>query len=122
MPRSRYSATAASCVTFLYVDDLVRCLLMVASTDGAYGDVFNVGTGIPVSFQGLAETIVRVVGTGRVSFTEFTTERKEVEPGDYYTNIFKIKTVVGWEPKISLEEGIRRTADFYRKYRTEYWT
>lgn len=107
---------------FLYVDDLVRCLLMVASTDGAYGEVFNVGTGIPISFQGLAETIVRVVGAGRVSFTEFTTERKEVEPGDYYTNISKIKTVVGWEPKISLEEGIRRTADFYRKYRNEYWT
>lgn len=107
---------------FLYVDDLVRCLLMVASTDGAYGEVFNVGTGIPVSFLDLAETIAKVVGKGRVAFTEFTTERKEVEPGDYYTNISKIKTVVGWEPNIGLEEGIRRTADFYRKYQKEYWS
>jgi len=107
---------------FLYVDDLVRCLLMVASTDEAYGQVFNVGTGIPVSFQGLAEMIAKVVGKGRVAFTEFTTERKEVEPGDYYTNISKIKTVVGWEPRIGLEEGIRRTADFYRKHRKEYWS
>jgi UDP-glucose 4-epimerase len=107
---------------FLYVDDLVRCLLMVATTDRAYGQVFNVGTGIPVSFQALAEIIVRVVGKGRVKFTEFTTERKEVEPGDYYTNISKIKTYVGWEPGTGLEEGIKKTADFYRRHQKEYWS
>ena len=106
---------------FLYVDDLVRCLLMVAVTDRAYGEVFNVGTGIPVSFQSLAETIVKVVGKGKVKFTEFTQERKEVEPGDYYTNISKIGSLVGWEPKVPLEEGIKSTADFYRSHRKEYW-
>lgn len=106
---------------FLYVDDLVRCLLMVAVTDRAYGEVFNVGTGIPVSFQSLAQTIVNVVGKGRAKFTEFTQERKEVEPGDYYTNISKIRSLVGWEPKVPLEEGIKRTADFYRSHRKEYW-
>ncbi len=106
---------------FVYVDDLVRCLLMVAVTDKSYGEVFNVGTGIPVSFQSLAQTIVKVAGTGRVAFTEFTQERKEVEPGDYYTNISKIRSFVGWEPKVTLEEGIGRTADFYRAHQKEYW-
>jgi len=106
---------------FLYVDDLVRCLIMVSSTDRAYGQVFNVGAGTPVSFQSLAETIVRVVGKGRVKFTEFTQERKEVEPGDYYTNIAKIESCTGWTPRVSLEEGIRKTADFYRTHRKEYW-
>jgi nucleoside-diphosphate-sugar epimerase len=106
---------------FLYVDDLVRCLLMVAVTDKAYGEVFNVGTGIPVSFQSLAETIIKVVGKGTVKFTEFTQERKEVEPGDYYTNISKLRSYVGWESRVALEEGIKRTADFYRMHRKEYW-
>jgi UDP-glucose 4-epimerase len=106
---------------FLYVDDLVRCLLMVAVTDKAYGEVFNVGTGIPVSFQSLAETIIKVVGKGTVKFTEFTQERKEVEPGDYYTNISKIRSYVGWESRVALEEGIKRTAGFYRMHRKEYW-
>jgi UDP-glucose 4-epimerase len=106
---------------FLYVDDLVRCLLMLALTERAYGEVFNVGTGIPVSFQSLAETIVRVVGKGRVKFTEFTQERREVEPGDYYTNISKVQSYAGWTPSIDLEEGIKRTADFYRENRKEYW-
>jgi UDP-glucose 4-epimerase len=62
-----------------------------------------------------------VVGSGKVSFTDFTRERKEVEPGDYYADISKIKRATGWTPKTSLEEGIRRTADFYRMHQKEYW-
>jgi UDP-glucose 4-epimerase len=106
---------------FLYVEDLVESLLMVAATEGAYGMVFNVGTGIPVSFIELARTIVELAGTGTAKFTEFTQERKEVEPGDYYADITRMRTIVGWAPKTSLGEGIEKTIAFYRKYRKEYW-
>jgi UDP-glucose 4-epimerase len=106
---------------FLYVDDLVACMLKTALTDAAYGEVFNVGSGVPISFYDLARTIMEVVGSGRVDFTEFTQERKEVEPGDYYADISKIKRVTGWTPRTPLEEGIRKTADYYRTYRKEYW-
>ncbi len=106
---------------FLYVDDLVDCFLQVANCPAAYGEVFNVGTGIPISFIDLAKKIVEVAGSGKVAFTEFTKERKEVEPGDYYTDISKIKRVVGWTPRTSLEEGLRKTIAFYRKYKREYW-
>jgi len=106
---------------FLYVDDSLDCFLQVASCPAAYGEVFNVGTGIPISFIDLAKRIVKIAGTGKVSFTEFTKERKEVEPGDYYTDISKIKRIVGWTPKIALDEGVRRTIEFYRKYKKEYW-
>jgi UDP-glucose 4-epimerase len=106
---------------FLYVDDLVYCFLQVATCDQAYGEVFNVGSGVPVSFIELAKKIVKIAGSGKVTFTEFTQERKEVEPGDYYTDISKIKRLVGWEPKTDLEQGLQRTIEFYRKYRKEYW-
>ncbi len=106
---------------FLYVEDLVDCMLKVAATDGAYGTVFNVGTGIPVSFFELAEKIVAIAGSGRTKFTEFTQERKEVEPGDYYADITRIKKITGWQPKTSLEEGIARTIDYYREHGGEYW-
>jgi UDP-glucose 4-epimerase len=106
---------------FLYVADLVECLLMTALEDKACGRVFNVGTGMPVSFAELARIIVRVVGSGSVAFTEFTQERKEVEPGDYYADISRIRETVKWEPRTALEEGIGRTAEFYRKYKNEYW-
>jgi UDP-glucose 4-epimerase len=106
---------------FLYVDDLIECFLKVAMTDGAYGEVFNIGTGIPVSFYDLAQKIVKITGTGKTKFTEFTQERKEVEPGDYYADISKIKNITGWEPHISLDDGIGKTVEYYRKYKKEYW-
>ncbi len=106
---------------FLYMEDLVQCLLKIATVDSAYGKVFNVGTGVPLSFIDLARKIVEITGTGRVELTEFTRERKEVEPGDYYADISLIRSIAGWQPLISLEEGIGRTVDFYRKYRKEYW-
>lgn len=106
---------------FLHVDDLVECLLKVACSDTAYGEVFNVGTGIPTSFLDLAKLIVEVAKTGSYRFTEFTQERKEVEPGDYYTDISKIKGMLGWEPRVTLREGLERTIQFYRKYKSYYW-
>lgn len=106
---------------FLYVDDLVECLLMTASVERAYGEVFNIGSGIPVSFIELAEKIASIAGTGRAKYTEFTQERKEVEPGDYYADIGKIRRVVGWAPKTPLDEGIKKTVDYYRRFRKEYW-
>jgi UDP-glucose 4-epimerase len=106
---------------FLYVDDLVECFLQIATCDQAYGEVFNVGTGIPISFIALAKKIVDIAGSGRVAFTEFTQERKEVEPGDYYTDISKIRKMVGWRPRIGLDDGLKRTIEFYRKYKKQYW-
>jgi len=106
---------------FLYVGDLVDCFLQIAACNSAYGEVFNVGSGIPISFVDLAKKIVEIAGKGKVAFTEFTQERKEVEPGDYYTNISKIKRIVGWQPQVGLEEGLRKTVEFYRKHKREYW-
>jgi UDP-glucose 4-epimerase len=106
---------------FLYVEDLIDCFLQVATSDQADGEVFNVGTGVPINFIDLAKKIVTIAGSGKALFTEFSKERKEVEPGDYYTDISKINRVVGWNPKTSLEEGLLKTIEFYRKYKKEYW-
>lgn len=106
---------------YLYIDDLVDVLILAASSQQAYGHLFNVGTGIPVDFQTLGETIVRLTGSGHCEFVPFSEERKQLEPGHYYADIGKIKNVLGWQPKISLEEGLRRTIEYYRNYREYYW-
>ena len=79
------------------------------------------GSGIPVSFRDLALKIVEIAGRGSCRFTEFTRERAEVEPGDYWADISKIRRIVGWEPRTGLDEGIRRTIDFYEAHHGHYW-
>lgn len=106
---------------YLYIDDLTDSLLAVALNDNAYGEVYNVGSGVPLSFIDLANKIISIAGSGSIDHTEFTAERKALEPGDYYADITKIKNTIGWEPKIPLDEGIKRTIEFYKKYKSKYW-
>ena len=60
--------------------------------------------------------------TGRYEFTPFTAERKALEPGDFWSDISKIRKVIGWSPTMALREGLERTVDYYRRHREQYWT
>lgn len=106
---------------FLYIDDLVAGLLKAGLTDQAYGRVFNVGSGRATDFIQLARLIIKAAGSGSFKFTDFSKERKELEPGDYYADITKIKKVIGWQPRVDLEAGIKETVDYYRKNKRYYW-
>jgi UDP-glucose 4-epimerase len=107
---------------FLYVDDCVEAMLLCALCDDARGQILNVGIDRPADFRELAETLIEVCGSGNWKFAPFSEERKAQEPGDFYSDIRKIRSVVGWSPTTSLRTGLEATVDFYRKYREHYWT
>jgi UDP-glucose 4-epimerase len=106
---------------FLYVDDCVEAILAAAVHEDAVGEIFNVGVDRPTTFLELAKTLIDVAGTGRWEFAPFTPERKAQEPGDFYSDISKIRSRLGWEPRVSLEDGLRATVDYYRKNKHFYW-
>ena len=106
---------------FLYVQDAVDAIIQSAVCEDAYGDVFNVGVDKPTSFLDLVKLIIEIAGSGRWEFAPFSPERAAQEPGDYYSDITKIKRVVGWHPVTSLREGLARTISYYRKYKSFYW-
>lgn len=106
---------------YLYIDDLTESMLAIAGSEKVYGEVYNIGSGVPLSFVDLAKKIIAIAGTGKVDYTEFTSERKALEPGDYYADISKIKAAIGWKPEISLDDGIKRTIEYYKTYRSHYW-
>jgi UDP-glucose 4-epimerase len=106
---------------FCYVEDCVEAIIRSAITPGAYGEIFNVGSDIPVSFLQLVKTIISVGKQGRWEFAEFSPERKAQEPGDFYSDVSKIERIVGWRPTTDLENGLAKTFDFYRKHRQHYW-
>lgn len=106
---------------FVYIDDTVEAILKTAASAECVGEVINVGSDQPSNFLELAQAICRHVPEARIVFTEFTPERKAQEPGDFYSNIDKISRLVGWQPTTSLDEGIRRTVEFYQAERNSYW-
>ena len=106
---------------FVYVGDCVEAILSSACAEEAYGEVLNVGDDHPSSFLELAKTVVDEAGSGAWELTPFSAERAAVEPGDFYSDISKIRRMVGWSPSTSLRDGLRHTIDFYRRYREHYW-
>lgn len=106
---------------FCYVDDCVSAILKSALTEKAYGEIFNVGSDIPVSFIELVKEIVNQADRGKWKFAEFSPERKAQEPGNFYSDITKMREVIGWEPTTSLADGIKKTIAFYDEHKEYYW-
>ncbi len=106
---------------YFYIEDAVDAFLRAGAMDEADGQVFNVGAGEPIAVAEAARTIVEVVGSGRVTSIPWPEDRSRQETGGYVTDITKIKTTLGWEPRIPFAEGVRRTAEYYRANRKHYW-
>jgi GDP-L-fucose synthase len=96
---------------FLHVDDLAEACF-VCMRDYNESEHINVGTGEDVTIKELAQTVSDVVGYDRDINWDSTkpngTPRKVL-------NVDKIKAL-GWEPKISLKEGIKTTYEWYKDY------
>lgn len=106
---------------FNYVDDVVEAMILAAADDRTVGEIYNLGGDEVVSLRDLAEQLVAINGSGEYKLVPFPAEQKAIDIGDYYGDYFKIKHALGWQPKISLAEGLKRTLEYYRQHRAEYW-
>lgn len=106
---------------FLYIDDTVDAILHTALCDDCSGQIINIGSDRPSTFLELAKTIIEVTGKGQWQYAPFSSERAAQEPGDFYSDITKIRKLTGWKPVTDLTTGISRTVNYYRKFRKNYW-
>ncbi|MEG1610110.1 MAG: NAD-dependent epimerase/dehydratase family protein, partial [Bilophila sp.] len=100
---------------FTYVDDCVSAMLLAASNDAAFGQIFNIGGGKRVSLRELADLLLTVAGTGEYVVREYPEERKKIDIGDYYADDTKLRTLLNWQPETALPEGLARIISYYRQ-------
>ena len=95
---------------YVYVEDVARANLL--ALDHGDNEIFCIGTGRGASVNELYHTLEKIIG--------YTPEivRAPKRPGDIYLAYFdssKAARVLGWHPQESLEEGIKKTVDYYRQ-------
>jgi nucleoside-diphosphate-sugar epimerase len=97
----------------LHVDDLVDALLLLLDVALPSGDVLNIGSGRGVAMRDVAASIVRLSGSS-IRLLEGTPPPDGGIP-HLCLNREKASAVLGWSPRIGLEEGLSRTIDAYRR-------
>lgn len=105
---------------FVYVDDAVDAFLRAGASDACNGMTLNVGGAEPTAHRALVELLLRVAGTGRARTVPWPPEKKAIDIGSFYSDSTLIGSVLGWTPRVTLEEGLRRTIAFYREHRAHY--
>jgi len=104
-----------------YVDDVTEAFLAAADTPECYGRSFNIGGAPPASLHDIAELLVKLAGPpARFTTREFPADRATIDIGSYHADDSAFRAATGWEPQVSLEDGIRRSLDWFRPRLADY--
>lgn len=106
---------------FNFIDDCVDAMLLAASDDSAIGKVYNLGSTDVICLKDLAQLMTKLEPGGQYEIVPFPPERKAIDIGDYYSDFSLIQRELDWSPHVSLNEGLTRTLEYYRKYGQHYW-
>jgi len=100
--------------SYIHARDLSRAIHMV-SEKAPLGTVYNAGPKLPISIRGLVEVVAKVMGMPFDHLCTVTPDRLG-QDSRYWLDSSAIKKDVGWEPLISIEDGVREMFEWGKKY------
>lgn len=95
---------------FVYVEDLCRAIRLALDGEGVRSGVYQIGTGVETSVNDLVATLERVLGK-TFQKTNLPARRGEVQR--MFLDITKARTLLGYEPGVSLREGLEETCRWF---------
>ncbi len=99
--------------SFCYIDDLVEGLVRLLFSDETRP--VNLGNPQEMTILEFAHKVLEVTGSSSpITFVHPTDERTQDDPKVRCPDITRAREVLGWEPKVPLEEGLRRTVEYFR--------
>lgn len=105
---------------FVYVDDAAEAFLEAGASDACNGEFFNVGGLEAMSLRDFVNLLLEVAGSGRVNYVPWPAEKKAIDIGSFYTDSTKFQTAVGWQPTVTLRDGLGRAVAYYREHLAHY--
>jgi UDP-glucose 4-epimerase len=99
---------------FVYVDDMIEAMILASTNSAASGEIFNISSGEAVRVIDAVKMFLNIMGNpvkplvGAIPY-------RDNEMLDFAGDNSKAKKILGWRLKVSLEDGIRKTIDYYIK-------
>ncbi len=105
---------------FTYVTDTARGFLRAAACDEAVGGAFNIGNGKSISIGELATKICELTGGGTFVSETHRTRPEKSEVSELLCDSSLARETLGWQPEVTLEEGLGHTVEFIRQHSESY--
>lgn len=102
---------------FIWVEDVVNACILSMEKDTANYEIFNVGSGKPVSILEIANLLIKLLGKDLKPDITYKFRKGDVR--HCYADISKIKNKIGFEPKTNLEEGLKKLIEWAKKTKAE---
>ena len=98
--------------SFCYVDDLIEAMLRMMQSSASITGPVNIGNPVEVTMLELAERIIALTGSkSKLCFKPLPQD----DPKQRQPDISFAKNALKWEPKVSLEDGLKATIDYFRR-------
>jgi nucleoside-diphosphate-sugar epimerase len=97
---------------FVYIGDVVEANMLALDRRDAVGEAFNIGTGLNVSVNQIAETLKDIMNKHKLKNVHADPRPAEGRHG--YANISKTKKILGFHPKVSIKDGLVKLVDWYK--------
>jgi UDP-glucose 4-epimerase len=98
---------------FCFIDDVVRAIFMSFEHAASGGCVLNVASGNPVMVRDVVEKVRAIIGRGEPDFGAMPFRKNESMA--FYADIAKAREILGWEPLVSFDTGLKKTIDWVVK-------
>ena len=97
---------------FLYIDDLIDAIIKMLKNRYVQGEIINIGSGKIISVKKLILKICKLTKGGNPQFGKLPLRKDEIIK--LYPNLSKIKKLLKWQPKINLENGLKKTIKYFK--------
>ncbi|MCW7466222.1 NAD-dependent epimerase/dehydratase family protein [Leptospira levettii] len=97
---------------FCYIDDTVEGLFKILESTVVSGEIINISSGVKVTIREMIEKVVGLVGSGKPKFGEIP--YRVGENMALYADVNKAYELIGWKASVSLDDGLKRTIEFYQ--------
>jgi len=102
---------------YLYISDAIDAYLKAGEYDKADFDVFNIGAGVSYAVRDIVDRALQAWGEGTT--VKYRYQRRRGEIADVVADIRKAKRLLGWQPKVTFEEGIQRCVEWHRAQQSD---
>jgi UDP-glucose 4-epimerase len=106
---------------YIFITEAAEAMLALALSPDTGERVYNLGSGVGTAFKEMVAVIAECIPNTEIIEVPWPADRYFVETGHYISDISRIRSAIGWEPKIDLRTGIVKTIEFYSAHREHYW-